>query len=286
MGIAAFILFVIVAVRLYGKRGNYNMAGAYSFTEQKIVYPFAQKPGYIVFKNNYSMKALDQFLNDKIPYYRILSPQERHKFCIRLRRMLRNKFFIGRKGMQVTDEMMLTVGALMVQITFGYKDFSFPHFSRIAIYPDVFYSRLFERYLKGLTVYHTGVILISWPDAEKGVQIENDKVNLLLHELAHALFLDYFDKNSSDKEFGRWISKAMPHFLKMKNAVSEHYLREYASTNIQEFWAVAVEHYFEDAIQFSEEIPDLYREMCLILNQNLAQRLKMADAENKKRRAG
>ena len=59
MGIAAFILFVIVAIRAYGKRGSYNMAGgAYSFTEQKIVYPFAQKPGYIVFKNNYSQRLI------------------------------------------------------------------------------------------------------------------------------------------------------------------------------------------------------------------------------------
>jgi len=267
------ILLVIYIYKVYSQPEKFRIYVNSPFSGQRRELQLYQNNRkYLMFKNNYSMVALDQFLKREIPFYNLLSAKESYNFRVRLRIMLKHKYFIGREGLIVNEDMMLIVGALMVQITFGYKDFSFPHFTRIAIYPDVFYSRLFERYLKGLTVYHLGVILVSWPDAEKGIKIQDDKINLLLHELAHALFLDYFEKNTQGEEFGRWMRHAIPYFESMKNSQSNHYLREYASTNIQEFWAVCVEHYFEDAIQFSKEMPALYREMCRILKQDIAAR--------------
>jgi Mlc titration factor MtfA (ptsG expression regulator) len=267
------VIFFVAAYLIYKNRENLVINKYNPFTGQLTpVKPFSRNSKYQRLKNKYTMSAIDQLLKREIHFYKLLSETEAHSFRVRMRLMLKQKYFIGRQGMQVTDEMILIVGALMVQITFGYKDFTFPHFSRIAIYPDIFYSRLFERYLKGLTVYHSGVILVSWPDAEKGIENQEDKINLLLHELAHALFLDYFDKNTQGGEFGRWMRHAIPYFENMKNSQSKQYLREYASTNIQEFWAVCVEHYFEDSIQFKKEMPELYLEMCSILKQDVAAR--------------
>ncbi|MEX1189920.1 MAG: zinc-dependent peptidase [Bacteroidia bacterium] len=219
-----------------------------------------------------NVKELDAFLTEKIPFYRLLDTNESIVFRNRLLLLLRTKWFVGRQGIDINNEMILTFGALMIQVTFGFNNFLFPHFHRVAIFPDIFYSRLFERYVKGLTVYHTGIILVSWPHLEHGIDNESDKINLGLHELAHALYLDYFEHRNMLNGFDRWTTKALQVFKEMQLNSKDFFLREYAATNIHEFWAVCVEHYFEAPLEFRERLPELYKEMCRILKQDVAAR--------------
>ena len=52
---------------------------------------------------------------------------------------------------------------------------------------------------------------------------------------------------------------------------SHHYFRNYAFRNKMEFFAVAAEHFFETPVQFKKEIPELYKVISKMLNQNPAQ---------------
>jgi Mlc titration factor MtfA (ptsG expression regulator) len=235
---------------------------------------------YTRLKHRQSQAELHEFLLQKIPFYRLLNAKDSSIFRTRLILILRTKWFIGRQGIEINNEMMLTFGALMVQVTFGFNNFLFPHFQRIAIFPDIFYSKLFERYVKGLTVYHTGIILLSWPHLEHGIDDEHDKINLGIHELAHALYLDYFEHKNMLNGFDRWTSKALKVFEKMQLNSKDFFLREYAATNIHEFWAVCVEHFFEAPIEFREQLPELYGEMCRILNQDMAARFDSIHQDN------
>ncbi len=45
-------------------------------------------------------------------------------------------------------------------------------------------------------------------------------------------------------------------------------LGDYAATNYHEFWAVSVEVFFENPVQFRHELPDLYEAMARVLNQD------------------
>ncbi|WP_431211698.1 zinc-dependent peptidase [Puia sp. P3] len=45
-------------------------------------------------------------------------------------------------------------------------------------------------------------------------------------------------------------------------------LGDYAATNYHEFWAVAVEVFFESPVAFRHEMPDLYEAMACVLNQD------------------
>lgn len=227
-----------------------------------------------------SKSELHELLFQKIPFYRLLDANDSCIFRTRLVLLLKTKWFLGRQGIKLNNEMMLTIGALMVQVTFGFNNFLFPHFQRIAIFPDIFYSKLFERYVRGLTVYHTGVILLSWPHVEHGIDDEHDKINLGIHELAHAIYLDYFEHKNMLKGFDRWTSKALKVFKKMQLNSKDFFLREYAATNIHEFWAVCVEHFFEAPVEFREQLPELYAEMCKILNQDMAARFDSISQDN------
>ncbi len=266
IGAVLFIYAIYYSTRIVRKQinlGNFRL-------NQYVLQRNGELRNYKRLNNKLSSKELDAFLTDKIPFYRLLDSSESMLFRNRLLLLLRTKWFVGRQGINVSDEMILTFGALMVQVTFGLNNFLFPHFQRIAIFPDIFYSKLFERYVKGLTVYHTGIILVSWPHVEHGIDNEHDKINLGLHELAHALYLDYFEHRNMLNGFDRWTNKALRVFEKMQLNSKDFFLREYAATNIHEFWAVCVEHFFEAPIEFREQLPELYSEMCKILKQDVA----------------
>ena len=44
--------------------------------------------------------------------------------------------------------------------------------------------------------------------------------------------------------------------------------RDYAGTNQEEFFAVAVEYFFEQSVQFKKELPELYKVMAGMLKQD------------------
>lgn len=48
----------------------------------------------------------------------------------------------------------------------------------------------------------------------------------------------------------------------------DHFLRKYASTNREEFFAIAVENFFERPQQFSQTLPHLYTAMVHLLKQD------------------
>lgn len=218
-------------------------------------------------------EALHKFLDSAFYFYKLLSNIEQLMFRKRLKLLLKSKWFAGRKELVVSDSMILILGASMVQISFGLNRFYFPKFNRVIVFPDVFYSRLFEQNLKGLTVYHSGVVFISWPHFEQGFANPNDKVNLGLHEFAHALYLDYYGNRLMKNGFSRWTDIATEVFNEMQHQSDSHFLRKYAASNIHEFWAVCVEHFFEAPVEFQAELPQLYLATAKVLKQDMAARI-------------
>jgi Mlc titration factor MtfA (ptsG expression regulator) len=73
--------------------------------------------------------------------------------------------------------------------------------------------------------------------------------------------------------FDEWQEKAYIEFERMARNDQHPFLRKYASTNIHEFWAVCIEHFFEAPLEFRKQLPELYRAMSKILNQDIAARI-------------
>ncbi len=226
---------------------------------------------------------LDELMLNHFAFYHVLSDSDRLQFRRKLNVLLKSKWFKGRDGFEVSNEMMLLVAATMTQISLGLPAFTFPKFDRIVLFPKRFYSEIIRHDLKGLTIFKTGVVLISWPDYQQGYSEPTDKLNLGLHEMAHALFLDYFHLNKKSSLYSNWLKVAKPVLDSMKINQGPQFLRDYAKSNIHEFWAVCVEHFFEAPIQFRDQLPALYLAMCTILNQDMAQRIyDYSDLKNRK----
>jgi Mlc titration factor MtfA (ptsG expression regulator) len=179
-------------------------------------------------------------------YYRKLSDKSKIRFMLRLKKFLNSKKFTGRNDLQVTDEMKVLISASAVQLTFGLDVYLMEHFSEIFIFPDIFLSRGTDQYHKGETNAR-GAIVFSWKDFYEGYAIENDKFNLGLHEMAHALELsrrlDEFGYYFA-QYFSKWSAIALYEYQNINNDRAS-FLRKYAGANIHEFFAVCVEHFFE-----------------------------------------
>lgn len=221
---------------------------------------------------------LDALFTREFHYYRLLNEKEQHEFILRSIDIKNDLIFEAREDLELTDEMCYLLSASMAQLTFGFTDYRLSNFKKVILYPSIFYSKFIEADVKGLT-YGTGYVYLSWTHFEHGYEHTDDKLNLGLHEFAHALMLDkpkHFDSESFD------LLEKMANFIKEEvvfSGVSDSLFRDYGLTNMHEFWAVAVEVYFEKPLDLSARYPRLYRVMCSLLKQDLASRILKVDSK-------
>lgn len=219
------------------------------------------------------VKLIHQELSDHNPYYQALSPEGKKKFIRRVLYLILRKTIVGYHGQSVDFPMAIMVLGAQVQLTYGMKRFSLPHFKKILIYPREFYSNYFEQNVKGLTS-GLGFINLSWHHSKEGYEHPEDNLNLLLHEFAHALLIELKIQKDVDRQilrsFEKHGEKAVSVFqhIRAKGNATHPYLRDYGFTNKHEFFAVCVEHFFETPRQFKKEMKKLYSLYCLLLNQD------------------
>jgi len=212
-----------------------------------------------------------QILIRHFPYYEKLPAKSKLIFESRVKQFCILKSFKPMEGLTVTDEMKIFISASAVQLTFGLRDFRFLHFKLIEIYPEKFYSTRGKAYHLGETDPRGGVLRFSWVDFVKGYAIGDDNRNLGLHEFSHALFLNYLSGKKDDVHFEEyyevWKSEGSQQFFHLKKNES-NYIREYAQTNLMEFFAVCVECFFETPDQLFEYHPKIYNSIKQLLGQN------------------
>jgi len=203
-------------------------------------------------------------------YYESLSEKGKEKFLHRILQLRSYLKFIGKEELEITEQMRLRISASLVQLTFGFEQFFLPAFRKVLVYPQKFYHAGWKKWMKGFTSGN-GVVALSWYDFQHGYYIEDDNYNLGLHELAHALHVNLKTGFDSDPVFEyyfiNWEEKSSKEFENISKD-SDHFLREYGGTNMHEFFAVCVEHFFESPKAFNEALPDLYTRTQLLLNQN------------------
>lgn len=266
-----FILLLIILVAVLGYLTFDLVTHIIPAVIEWLSFVFTGKSGGLGFLHYGSgLNASDErFLAEKIPYYRQLNDVQKRVFGIRVRNFIKGKNFAGRKELQVTWEMKLLIAATAVKVTFGYRKYLLSHFRQIIVYPSAYFSNATQSTNKGET-HASGVIVFSWPDFVKGYELESDALNLGYHEFAHALYLDErgFNRNSCFKKYYPEWERILRDGTTVKKIRDEGIFRSYATANEAEFFAVALENFFENAQQFNSQLPELFGIMCGLLNQN------------------
>lgn len=221
---------------------------------------------------NEDQKALfDRISNEirrKSYFYHQLSSEEQHLYLKRVWMFYHVKQFEARGFTEVSFHMKVIIAAYAAQITFGFDTIRLQHFRSVIVYPGVYYSTITEKYHKGET-HRDGAIVFSWSDLRDGHNNPKNGINLALHEFAHALRLENLTPDDeylflSKPHLNRFDFLATAHIERMQFK-KDVLLREYAATNVQEFFSVCVENFFERPDLLQEHYSELYALLVEIL---------------------
>lgn len=218
-----------------------------------------------------------RILEQKVHLYRRLPDDLKHELHGHVQVFLDEKNFIGCNGMDISDEVRLTVAGYACLLLLGRKPSYFPGFTSILVYPDTFVStevsydglvEVHEESHRAGESWHRGPVVLSWSDILDGAA-SNDGFNVILHEFAHKLDEEDSDTDGApilhdDSHYEEWAEVLTREFGALEERVwdgENDVLDDYALDSPPEFFAVATESFFEKPREMQSQLPDLYEQL-------------------------
>ena len=232
-------------------------------------------------RNNLFLKPLPpdwiQILKKNVSIYSLLPQNLREELHGRINIFLDEKEFIGCAGLQISNEIQVTIAGNACILLLKRDKRCFPRFTTILIYPDTYVSR--EVKSDGLVVVHEesvrageswyrGPVVLSWADVMRGSLNNSDGHNVVLHEFAHKLDeeneimngLPVLRDSSHYAEWAEVLSKEFDSLLIRVDRGTNSVIDAYGAVSPPEFFAVATESFFEKPLLMKNKLPDLYQQ--------------------------
>ena len=209
------------------------------------------------------------------PFYERLNAKNQKYFDHRVLKFIEVNKFVSREKIDVTFEMKLLIASTSTILTFGMQKYLYTVISTIIVYPSCFYSVTNDDLHIGEFNPKLKTLVFSWEDFYKGIKVDNNNLNLGIHEFSHALLFESQKKMkygvASSYIFSDYYNEIIndlknPEFL--KSLINTGYFRKYAFVNSVEFIAVILEHFFETPEQFKELFPELFMKVKTMINYN------------------
>jgi hypothetical protein len=215
-------------------------------------------------------------IENNLPIYLQLSPNERRHLQGHIQVFLREKQFIGCQGVQVTEEMKLTIASIACLLLLNERGEYFSRLRSILIYPSTYFvkqtiatsnyvveerreARLGESWTKDQ-------VILSWEQVQRDIHNWQDGHNVVLHEFAHQL--DQEDGKAEGvpilqrkSDYSIWARVMTEEYKQLCDDVQrgvKTVIDSYGATNPAEFFAVATETFFEKPQQLLYKHPALY----------------------------
>ena len=203
------------------------------------------------------------WLQDHIPVYGHLSPEAQARFERDVRFAMDEYTFEGVDDVEVTDALRLSVAAGIALLLHGRPSWELPGRRSVLFYPGRFNDTYYDGHdavYDGM-VHEQGPILLSAPSVRRSWTDPADADNVVLHELAH---LFDFENDGPDgvpslvasASAGSWQALVRHEMGRVRRGTSM--LRPYAAEAPSEFFAVAVEAFFEQPHGMTRQHADLF----------------------------
>src|SRR6202040_1836420 len=203
-------------------------------------------------------------INRNVPLFRRLSASDQRELLGHIQVFLAEKRFEGCAGLEITDEIRVTIAAQACLLLLHRKTDYFPRLLTILVYPST-YMVDEQRHVEGPiwedaktarlgeTGRQMGTMVLAWDAVKSGAIDPSDGKNVVLHEFAHQL--DY--ENSADdgtpalatrQQQLSWREVMRTEFASLRAAEATGIptlLDTYGATNAAEFFAVSTEAFFE-----------------------------------------
>lgn len=224
--------------------------------------------------------AWRQIVDRNVPFFRRLSKDDQAELLAHIHVFLAEKRFEGCAGLDLTDEIRVTIAAQACLLLLHRRTDYFPNLLTILVYPSTYLARenrpvegpVWEEGVAsrlGETGRQLGAMVLAWDAAKSGASDPSDGKNVVLHEFAHQLD---FENGASDgapalatrAQQLAWREVMRTEFASLRAADDTGIptlLDTYGATNPAEFFAVATEAFFERPCALRASHPKLYGEM-------------------------
>lgn len=233
--------------------------------------------------------AWDFVLRENFPLYSRLPDEDREELKGHIHVFLEEKRFEGCNALEITDEIRVTIAAQACLLLLHRETDYFPEMKSIFIYPTLFYSDVKEEDEFGIVSEYEedrsgeswdyGPVVLSWEDALVGATGEEGGYNSVIHEFVHQIDLengapDGVPRLANREQYQSWervMSESFEKFEHKLDAGRDTIIDEYGVEGPDEFFAVAVEHFFQTPLELRDEFPRLYDEFKSYFKQDPAE---------------
>lgn len=222
--------------------------------------------------------ALD-VLARNVSQYRGMTPELQRQLQTLVRQFLHQKTFVGCAGLDISDEMRVTIAGQACLLLLNRHSRVYPGLDTILVYPNAFVAARKEVDAAGVVhdaprgllgeSWGDGRVLLSWQHVRRHGQAEPEAQNVVLHEFAHQLDSESGSNNGAPylgslESYTSWSAVLSRDFeaLRQDAAFGQHdgVLDHYGASSPAEFFAVATESFFEKPWALAERHSALYGE--------------------------
>lgn len=191
---------------------------------------------------------------------------------------LAEKQFVGYQGLEITDEIRVTIAAQACLLLLNRKTNYYPKLRTIYVYPAAFIAHHATKDAAGVVQncaktlsgesWEIGKVVLSWKDSKQGALVFNDGQNVVIHEFAHQLDQETgvangapFLKHRNNHKWSETFSHEFKRLQEKARRGEASLLDHYGATNPAEFFAVASEVFFERPITLKQTHSELYQQL-------------------------
>ncbi len=215
------------------------------------------------------------YLENNLPLYARFPQELRLRIHEKIRQFVATTFFEGCNGLELTDEMILTVAGQACMLVINREGRPYPNLNTVLLYPSTFSSRVTNS-MGGTSTQHrlgeswsNGTVILAWDSVEHGARNVFDGHNVTLHEFAHQLDSELGSTDGvprlHDKAtyhiWGQVIHDGYQELVNHAERRRKTVLDPYGATNPAEYFAVATEAFFEKPKQLLKKRPELYAQL-------------------------
>ncbi|MBX3436326.1 MAG: zinc-dependent peptidase [Planctomycetaceae bacterium] len=216
-------------------------------------------------------------LQRNVVHYTRLGDEQQHELERRVQVFVAEKNWEGCKGLDVTDEMRVTIAAQACLLVLAFPEEYYDHVLSVLIYPTAFVAPDVEITRAGIVIegseartgeaWYRGPVIVSWEDALAGGRQEEPGHSLVLHEFAHQLDmrggreLDGTPPLPSRELAVLWADVMEREFQQLCRdcrSGRRPLIDCYGTKNRAEFFAVATETFFERPAAMAARQPELF----------------------------
>lgn len=212
----------------------------------------------------------------RVPYYARLPEPDRNELHGHMQVLLAEKNFEGCGGLQLDDEIRVTVAAHAGILLLHRETEYYPRLYSVLVYPYDFIvtkqrflhdddGEYGEDVLSGEAWSH-GAVILSWDGVLKSVKHNRDGYNVAYHEFAHQLDMEAGDADGFPpiqdpqlrQDWARVMTREYEKLVRDVERGRETLLDAYAAEDPAEFFAVGTECFFEMPRRMLRRHPELY----------------------------